>query len=137
MNCSRCPFFISDRSKNRSQLSFCHELPERIAHDRSFVKSSRNKSLKSLFKKERRGKELQEQFALGHKNGKHCQKHKKNFRAHRSIFASDSLETQANHLHCSFLKSKWLFKMNDSKLKSKERKSERANFQPCCKVNKA
>ena len=43
---------------------FCHE---RITHGRSFVKSDRSESLKSIFKKEWMSKEEWEQFACGHK----------------------------------------------------------------------
>ena len=49
--------------------------------------------------------ELWEQIALGFKKGENCQKHMKNtnFRANPSFFSSNSLASQANHPHCSFL----------------------------------
>ena len=53
----------------------------------------------SLFCKERR-----ERFALGHQNGKKCQKHCEKYkfiRVNRSLFDS----VRANHSHRSFLKS--------------------------------
>ena len=46
-------------------------------------------------------------FALGHKKGENCQKQTKimDFSSELLIFASDSLESGARHLHLSFLKS--------------------------------
>ena len=84
-----------------------HERPERIAHGRSFVKNDRSELLKSLFKKKRMTKERREQFALGHKKGKTVKNIQKIriFRANRSFFASDSLESHANHSNRYILKS--------------------------------
>ena len=56
------------------------------------------KLLKFLFKKEWMSEERRERFALWHKKGGNCQKY-------NSFFARDSLESRANHSHCSFLKS--------------------------------
>ena len=59
-------------------LLFCHEQPEQIAYDRSFVNSDWSKSLKSLFKREQMSKEWQERFTLEYKKGKNFQKNTKN-----------------------------------------------------------
>ena len=82
-----CLFFVSERAKEQ----FAHQ-KEQISSGRSFVmsnlsksllvtflfvKSDVSKSLKLLFKKERISKEQGEWFALRHKKGKNCQKHKK------------------------------------------------------------
>ena len=63
-------FFVNEKAKNNSLFSkeqiaillFC-----------SFVKSDKSKMLPLLFKKERRSKERQERFALGHKKGKNSE----------------------------------------------------------------
>ena len=91
---------------------FCHERPETIAHGCSFVKSNGSESLKTLSEKEPMigGSDL----LLGIKRGKfvkNIQKYEffkrfaRSLQAICSFFASDSLESQANHSHRSFLKS--------------------------------
>ena len=95
---------------------FCHERPETIAHGCSFVKSNGSESLKTLSEKEPMigGSDL----LLGIKRGKfvkNIQKYEffkrfaRSLQAICSFFASDSLESQANHSHRSFLKSNSLF----------------------------
>ena len=129
--------------KKRASLPslFCHEQPERIAHSRSFVKSDRSESLKSLFKKERMSSwtEKGEQLSKTYKN---------EFSSGLLIFLQ---AIRLNHDWItnvqSFLKSEsltvallyrvtcanrsWsIFKMIDFEQKSEEQMSERANSQP-------
>ena len=82
-------------------LLFFKEQRELFAHGHSFVKSDESSS---LFNKEQQSKERRERFALGHQNGKKCQKHCEKYkfiRVNRSLFDSVS----ANHSYRSFLKS--------------------------------
>ena len=101
---------------------FCHEWPEWFSHSRSFVKSNWSELLKSFFKKEQMSEEQWEWFTLGHKKGKNCQNMRKIqiFQANRSLFASNLLESWANHWHRSFVKSN----MSDFVQKSEEQMSE-------------
>ena len=98
-HCSLCFFVMSDLIE-LLQVALLKEQRERFAQGHSFVKSDKRESLPTLFKEER----------LGIKKGKTNEKFVKNIwkynfiQANCLFFESDSLESRANHWHCSFLK---------------------------------
>ena len=104
-------------------LLFFKERREQIAHGcpflratwanrsgRSVVRSVGSESLNLLFKKEQMSEDRCERFALGHKKGEKLSKTYKNtiFWVNHSYFASDSLESWANHSRHSLLNSESL-----------------------------
>ena len=133
---------------------FCKEQWERFAHCRSFVKSDESKLLPSLFKKERLSKERRERFALGYKKGKSSEKLSKTyqnlncFRANRSFLRVICMNHKGiTHVALFYrstrvIRSRSLFCHEQPEQIAHSRSikwaifSERANSQPCQRVNR-